>query len=171
MLGLAVLLGAVLPPVPTPIGVGPRFQLAPTSRAVSRAAAVGRLHCERQAQLRSVAHVELFAERRVLVLPAGIGMHGARCSYAVRTAAPTGVVEFVPAARPALGDLFAVWGQPLSRTRLTGFHGRVRVFVRGREWRGDPRGLPLTRHSQITVEVGGYVRPHVFFLFPATARA
>jgi hypothetical protein len=171
MLGLAVLLGAALPPVPTPVGIGPRFQLPPVSAAVSRGVAVGRLRCERRSRVRALAHVELFADRRVLLLPAGIGENGPRCSYAVRTTAPTGVVEFVLRTKPTLGDLFAVWGQPLSRTRLAGFRGRIRVFVLGREWLGDPRALPLRRHVQITAEVGGYVRPHSFFLFPATARA
>jgi hypothetical protein len=171
MLGLAVLLGAALPPVPTPVGIGPRFQLPPASAAVSRGVAVGRLRCEGRPRVRALAHVELFADRRVLVLPAGIGVGGKRCSYAVRTTAPTGVVEFVPSAKPTLGDLFAVWEQPLSRARLAGFRGRVRVFVRGREWRGDPRAVLLRPHLQITAEVGGYVRPHGFFLFPARATA
>jgi hypothetical protein len=166
MLGLAVLLGVVLPPVPTPIGIGPRFQLPPTSHAVSRGVAVGRLRCEGQAGGRALVHVELFAERRVLLLPAGIGTSDRRCSYPVRTTGPTGVVEFVPRAKPTLGDLFAVWGQPFSRTRLAGFRGRVHVFVRGREWRGDPLAVPLTRRSQITAEVGAFVRPHTFFVFP-----
>jgi hypothetical protein len=81
-----------------------------------------------------------------------------------------GVVEFVAAVRPTLGDLFAVWGQPLSRRRLAGFRARgadeVKAWIGGRRWHGDVRAIPLGRHGQIVVELGGYVPPHRFFRFP-----
>jgi hypothetical protein len=66
-----------------------------------------------------------------------------------------------------LGELFAVWGQRLSARRLLSFAGRVRVFRNGREWRGDPRAVPLRRHDSVVLELGGYVRPHARYLFPA----
>jgi hypothetical protein len=75
------------------------------------------------------------------------------------------VLEVEEGARLTLGDLFDLWGQPLSRTRLAGFSGRVSAFVGGRARAGDPRTIPLTRHTQIVLEVGGYVRPHSSFLF------
>ena len=65
-----------------------------------------------------------------------------------------------------LGDLFDVWGQPLSHTRMAGFRGRVRAFVGGRRWNRGPRAIPLARHAQIVLEVGGYVPPHRTYLFP-----
>ena len=49
----------------------------------------------------------------------------------------------------ALGDLFAIWGQRLAPRRLLSFIGRVRAFRNGREWRGDPRRMPLARHDEI----------------------
>jgi hypothetical protein len=55
-----------------------------------------------------------------------------------------------------LGRFFAIWGQPL----------RGRAYVNGRPWRGDPRRIPLERHAQIVLEVGGYVRPHATYRFP-----
>ena len=147
-------------PIPTPIGFGPRYQLEPGPPAH------GRLTCSRVDVLkRESAHVELFANRLVLLLPKGIGV-GRDCSYAVRTTQPTGVVEFVPAARPTLGDLFDVWGQPLSARGFAGFRGAVSAWVGGRRWRGDVRAIPLGRHAEIVVEVGGYIPPHTFFLFP-----
>jgi hypothetical protein len=172
---------AAAPPVPTPIGIGPKFRLEAASPRVARAASVGRFACVRGGPRRERAHIELFANRRVLLLPPGIGMapplrlHGAdvldaRCSYALRTSDPTGVVEFLPGERPTLGDLFAIWGQPLSRRRLAGFRARgddeVKAWIGGRRWRGDVRRLPLERHGQIVVELGGYVPPHRFFRFP-----
>ncbi|HZO97993.1 MAG TPA: hypothetical protein VFB42_11520 [Gaiellaceae bacterium] len=168
---------AAAAPIPTPIGSGPRYRLDAASPAVARAAPAGRFRCLRAAPRRELAHVELFARRLVLLLPAGIGMApplersgaavtGARCFYPVRTADPTGVVEFDPRARPTLGDLFDVWGQPLSTRRLAGFRGPVRVWVGGRRRHGDPRTVRLRRHAEIVVEVGGYVPPHRLFLFP-----
>jgi hypothetical protein len=182
MLALALALIAIAgAPVPTPIGIGPKFRLPAASPAVARAASVGRFACLRSDSARERAHVELFANRRVLLLPPGIGMApplrrqgpdvlSARCSYATRTTDPTGVVEYVPSARPTLADLFAVWGQPLSAHRLAGFRARrgdaVEAWISGRRWRGDVGAIPLTHHAEIVVELGGYVPPHTSFRFP-----
>jgi hypothetical protein len=146
-------------PIPTPIGFGPRYQLAPGPPSA------GRLQCSPGDPRRERAHVELFANKLVLLLPKGIGV-GRGCSYPVRTTTPMGVVEFVPSARPTLGDLFDVWGQRLSGERLAGFRGPVSAWVGGRRWHGEVRAIPLRRHAQIVVEVGGYIPPHSFFLFP-----
>jgi hypothetical protein len=167
----------VAAPIPTPIGFGPRYHLPPTSRAVAHADAVGRFSCRRGEAPRELAHVELFARKLVLLLPAGIGMApplvwdgaevtGARCSYGVRTTGPTGVIEYVSGLRPTLGDVFDVWGQPLSSRGFAGFHGAVAAWVGGKRWRGDVRSIPLRHHAEIVVEVGGYIPPHRFFLFP-----
>jgi hypothetical protein len=96
----------------------------------------------------------------------GLDVLGARCSYALRTTDPTGVVEVVPAARPTVGDLFALWGRALGPHRLAGFRGAVSAWVDGRRWRGDPRAIPQRRHGQVVVEIGGYVPPHARYLFP-----
>jgi hypothetical protein len=163
-------------PVPTPIGVGQRFHPGPTSSSVSRARPVGRLVCGARVQRLVRAHVEVFARKRVVIVPAGIGIappflvrngfvQRARCSYPVRTVEPTGVVELDARLRPTLGELFSVWGQGLTSTRLLGFSGAVRAYVAGRRWRGDPRRIPLRRHSQIVLELGGYVPPHRSYLF------
>jgi hypothetical protein len=65
-----------------------------------------------------------------------------------------------------LGDLFAVWGQPLSRRRLAAFRGRVEAYLDGARWRRDPRRIPLRRHAQVVLEVGGQVPPHARYRFP-----
>jgi len=111
--------------------------------------------------------VELFARRRVVIVPARIGVSPRGCVYAVRTTDPTGVVEFVAGMRPTLGDLFAVWGRRLSSVRLLSFRGQVRVYVGGRRVRLDPRHVSLRRHAEIVLEVGPFVAPHRSYLFPA----
>jgi hypothetical protein len=123
----------------------------------------------------------LFAGGQVVGVPAGIGIAppqrraGARvtegrCSYPLRSTEPTGVIEVAAASvPPRLGDLFAVWGQPLSRARLAGFRagpGGVRAYVNGRRALGDPRRLALSRHVQIVLEVGAFVAPHPLYRFP-----
>ena len=99
IIGLAFLFGAFVPPVPTPIGIGPGFHLAAATPTVRESAPVGRFPCLAQRRPPTLAHVELFARRRVLLLPQGIGM-SRRCTYAVRTTSPTGVVAFDTRVRP-----------------------------------------------------------------------
>jgi len=178
--GLAAVALAAPPYPPTPIGRGPRFHPPPAPESVLRGEPVGDLRCA-GARPRFGVHVEVFARGLVVVVPSGIGVArpfvrtGAfvrprGCTYALRTRAPTGVVEVARSARLTLGDLFDVWGQPLSRTRLAGFRTTqarpVRAYVAGRLWRGELRAIPLTRHAQVVLELGAYIRPHPRFLFP-----
>jgi hypothetical protein len=145
---------AAPPPVyPWPIGVGPRYH--PTAHGSAPVA----LHCAGRS---FAVHVELFAARKVVIVPPGIG--GSKAC--VSTAEPTGVVHVAASRRLTLGDLFAVWGRRLRPTAFLSFRGRVSVFVGGRRFGGDPRSVPLTKHAQIVVEIGAYVAPHPRYLFP-----
>jgi hypothetical protein len=171
---------AVAAPIPTPIGMGGRYHPVPSGASVENARAVAGMACSRRNPRRFGVHLELFARRLVVIVPAGIGIApprrtrgayvlGGRCSYAARTREPTGVVEIADGAQLTLGRLFALWGQPLSRVRLVGFRAgrrdRVLAFVGGRRWHGDPRSIPLRRHAQIVLEIGGFVPPHAHFRF------
>lgn len=168
------------PPIPTPIGTGIRYHPGPSGPAVEAAKSVAGLACSRRARARFGVHLELFAKRLVVLVPAGIGVApprqtrgpyvlGGRCSYPARTREPTGVVEIEQGKSLRLGQLFALWSQPLSRVRLAGFRttgrGRILAFVGGRPWRGDPRAIPLRRHAEIVLEIGGYVPPHASYRF------
>jgi hypothetical protein len=171
---------AASPPAPTPIGAGPRFHPPAAPAKVLRGEPVGSLRCARDGGRRFGVHLELFARGRVVVVPAGIGVASPRarsgafvrplgCSYPVRTVEPTGVLEVRRGSRLALRDLFAVWGQPLSPTRLAGFSTTrrrpVRAYVGGRRWRGSLGAIPLRRHAEIVLELGRYVPPHRAFVF------
>jgi hypothetical protein len=160
---------------PRPIGIGPRYR--PPTRAVDGRPFTG-FRCARGGD-RFGVHLEVFAHRRVVIVPAAIGVAPPfavrfgrvvprACTYDARTLAPTGVFEIRRGSRLTVGDLFRLWGQPLARTRLAGFRSarQVLAFVGGRRWRGDPRAIPLRRHAQIVLEIGGYVAPHPSFLFP-----
>lgn len=162
-----------------PIGTGPRYQPKPISARVERALPVGELRCRTGAGARFGAHLEIFANERVVIIPAGVGIapphrregayvRGGRCSYPARTIEPTGVIQLDRTL--TLGRFFELWGEPLTGERLAGFTarsgGRVLAFVAGRPWRGDLRAIPLGRHSQIVLEVNGYVPPHTRYVFP-----
>ena len=164
-------------PVPTPIGVGPRYHPGPTSEAVAAGRPVGELRCTSKHEPRFGAQVELFAHGRVVIVPAGIGIRpplvhseayvlGGRCSYPARTRDPSGVIEIEKGSRLTLRQLFAVWGRPLSSTRLVGFRGgRVRAYVGGKRWRGRVGDVPLVRHVEVVLELGAFVPPHAFYRF------
>jgi len=178
LLGLALFVGA---PVPTPIGAGPLFHPGPSNGVVTRGLPVGRLTCSKAERARSGVHLELFAQGRVVIVPAGIGVAppirrkgvyvlSGRCSYPARTREPTGVIELDSATPMTLGDFFAVWGRPLTTRRLLGFSARrgevVRAYVNGRRHRSDLRSIPLRRHDEIVLEVGPLIPPHASYRFP-----
>src|SRR5579871_1842303 len=130
LLGAAHHPAAPTGPVATPIGRGPRFELVPGQRA-DRGEPIGALRCGRAGGAWDEAHIEVFAAGRVVLLPPGIGVatprrqvgavvRSGRCVYPARTADPTGVVSFRPGRGLDLADVFAVWGQPLSRHRMLG---------------------------------------------------
>jgi hypothetical protein len=161
-------------PQPTPVGAGARFHPPPGANGVPG------LTCSRSPGARFGVHLELFARRLVVLVPAGIGVApprrrqgayvtGGRCSYPARTTEPTGVIEVARGGRLKLGQFFDLWGQPLSPRRLAGFRGppgqRLLAFVDGKPWRGHPRAIPLRRHAEIVLEIGGFVPPHVSYRF------
>jgi hypothetical protein len=175
--------GAPAPPAPrapfvVPFGPGERYRPKSLSAAVADGRAIGRLRCTRDSAARATAHVELFAHGLGIVVPAGAGLapprrragayvRGGRCSYPLRTTEPTGVIELRRDTRATLGDLFALLGQPLSRTRLGSFRGPVRAWVDGRPWRGEPGALPLRPGGQVVVAVGtARVPVHAAYEFP-----
>jgi hypothetical protein len=153
-----------------PIGRGPGFHLPARGPVLAP--------CRVRLGARAGVHVEVFAENRVVLIPAGIGtrpplrffsgrISGARCYGALVTLEPTGVVLVRPGTSLTLAALFRSWGQPLTATRVAAFSGpRVTVYVDGRKWTGRAGGVPLRRHAEIVVEVGTYVPPHRAYTFP-----
>jgi hypothetical protein len=156
-----------------PIG-GPRRFHAPAPLRPVR-------DCRRALGRRNGAHVELFAEDRVVLVPAGIGtlpprrhelgrIVAARCYGPIATLEPTGVVLVRQGRRATIGDLFKQWGVPLAAHGFGPFRapagGRVRAYVAGKRWHGAPAAIPLARHAAIVLQVGPYVPPHRFYLFP-----
>ena len=156
----ALLLTIVAAPIPTPIGHGPQFR--PPHIGPQRPAALACSAGPAEASAR--AHLELFARKRAIVIPANVGVRRG-CRFPLRTLTPTGVIE-IGRRGLTVGDFFGVWQMPLSSRRMLTFRGAVTAFVGGKRWRGDVRSIPLTNRGQIVLEVGGYVPPHSSYLFP-----
>jgi hypothetical protein len=162
---------------PVQVGRGPAFRLRALSAAVARGAPIASLRCTATHAPSFGVHLELYAHRLVLPLPAGIGVAapqrrrgayvlGGRCTYPIRTFEPTGVIVVDGGRALTLGALFDVWGQPLGRDALAGFRDPVAAFVGGRRWRGRLQAIALRRHAEIVLEVAGAVLPHPEYHFP-----
>ncbi len=166
---LAALAVLATPPSvhPWPIGKGPRYLPPARTAAVAGGRPVGKLTCG-PAPASFRLHLEVFVNQKVVVVPSGIGVSKPGCVYGVRTTAPGGVFEVAKGAKLTLADLFRVWGQPLGTNRLVSFSSKqpVRVYVAGRRVAAPVGSVRLTHHAEIVVELGAYVAPHPFFLFP-----
>ena len=156
-----------------PIGRGPQFHPPATGPVIGP--------CKSSLGPRFGVHVEVFAANRVVLIAAGVGVRrpwrmssgriaAARCFGALVTLEPTGVVLVSPGDVLSVGGLFHSWGQPLSDRQLASFEAQpgqsVIAFVDGRRWPRSPAEIPLTRHSEIVLEVGPHVPPHRSYTFP-----
>ena len=96
--------------------------------------------------------------KRVAV-PANIGMvsmdgQTLLCLYWLHTHDDTGLIHVeAPAGSYTLADFFAVWGEPLSRTRVGAAHGRVTATISGVPYKGTPQLIPLRDGETITLTV------------------
>ena len=124
------------------------------------------------------AHVSLFINGTQIAIPAGIGIVNPReqngfvqagdCFYWLHTHDATGVIHVEPPSNQqlTLGQLFEVWGRPLSATNVAGFEGPVTIYVDGERYRGDPRAIAFAQHREITLQVGMPLAPIPQYLFP-----
>lgn len=160
---------AYLGPEGLPIETGAFLAPSTTTRL---GAIVHGVQCEPLAQLAytSYAHLQVYVHGRSRALPGGIGIvdenpietqHGLyysalTCMYWLHTRAADGLVEVQsPVSRQfTLGDLFAVWNQPLDQRRVADVRGPVTAIVNGRRWRGNPALIPLSEHEAIQLAVG-----------------
>jgi len=107
------------------------------------------------------AHLAIYDRGRAVAIPEDIGRPlFSQCFYWLHTHTPDGIIHIEsPVVRTfTLGEFFAIWGEPLSRTRAG--DARVRkgekmtVWVDGFRYGGDPNGIELHQHSDITIDVG-----------------
>ena len=110
------------------------------------------------------AHLEIFGAGRQVTIPAGVGIPS-DCYYWLHTHDDAGIihVEAPNSIHPTLGDFFDIWGQPLSRRRVadlsvTRGHAML-VYENLKPYAGNPRGIILRDHMNITIEITPPFRP------------
>jgi hypothetical protein len=116
------------------------------------------------------AHLTVYVDGMARRIPYGVGIAGPQtsqtpegpyvsnggCFYWLHTHAADGIIHIEsPIERTfTLGEFFDVWGQKLGPAQVGPTTGRVTAIYDGRVYRGNPRGIPLTAHAQIQLEVG-----------------
>ncbi|HTE48069.1 MAG TPA: hypothetical protein VK636_22690 [Gemmatimonadaceae bacterium] len=106
-------------------------------------------------------HLTILDHGKPLAIPPNVGQPSARrCIYWVHTHTPDGVIHIeAPKDRSfTLGNFFNVWGQPLTRSVAATAYGDkgklLKVWVNGKAFTGDPRGIKLDAHTDIVIEAG-----------------
>ncbi|MEN3047511.1 MAG: hypothetical protein ABDH63_01845 [Candidatus Caldarchaeales archaeon] len=107
------------------------------------------------------AILEIYVRGQRREVPANVGVVPNRCMYWVHTHDPTGVihVEAPRRIRATLGQFFDVWGQPMGEEGvldidLRGSGMKLRVYVDGQPYYGDPREIELVDMRRIVMDVG-----------------
>lgn len=130
------------------------------------------------------AHLTLFIDGKAVGVPMGIGIgpkwegintkvgpfiEVGSCFMWLHTHTFDGIIH-IESPTPkiyTLGQFFAVWGQPLSKTRLGPFTGKVTTFYDGKVWTGNPGDIPLTSATQIQLDLGAPIVAPENIVFPA----
>lgn len=119
------------------------------------------------------AHLAVFVNGAPRSIPYGIGVvtpdvtqtgqgpfaEATRCYYWLHTHAGDGVihVESPTQRQYTLGDFFDIWREPLGGRQVGPAAGSVTAYVNGVRYTGDPRGIVLTEHEDIQLDVGAPV--------------
>jgi hypothetical protein len=111
-------------------------------------------------------HLSIFLNGQALAIPAQIGIVDqtatTHCFYSLHTHDNSGKIH-VEAAAPAiftLGQLFAIWGQPLESSNVAGLTGMpVAIYVTDNngvvtEATGNWSDIELLSHREISIQVG-----------------
>ena len=143
-----------------------KWQSGSTSSG-GRGQTVNGLYCAGPGKTYNYAHLSIYQNGQHLALPANIGtvhptLSGPRgCVYPLNTVDESGKVRMdeTSNATYTLGQFFAIWGAPLSRTNVAGITtSPVSVYVHNGsaffEYTGDLASLVLPTHGEITIVLG-----------------
>lgn len=116
-------------------------------------------------------HLDIIVNGTLKPIPPYIGFNiNHDCLYWLHTHDPAlGVIhlEAPKYVKPDLGKFFDIWHQPLSSTQVWKYKvkpgEKMKVFVNGKPYAGDPNNIKLVQHAQIVIEVGPpFVKPPTF---------
>jgi hypothetical protein len=128
------------------------------------------------------SHIDVFVNARAVRVPAGIGINirdpgvnsfkapdgtnayggiklcSAVCISPLHTHDDSGIIhtESASSVPNRLGQFFTEWGVALTRTCVGGYCNltRAHVYVDGKAFAGDPRGILLTDRKEIAIVIG-----------------
>ncbi len=147
------------------IGCGAALAAAPSGQPIDG------ITCDRAegAVFHIHQHVAIFDRGKAIPIPSDIGRPLATpCLYWLHTHSADGLIHVeAPKFRTlTLGNFFDVWREPLTATRIASARvkrGELHVFVDGKAYRGDPRKIELSQHTDVTLEAGEpYAKPVPF---------
>lgn len=115
-------------------------------------------------------HLVILDHGKQVPIPADVGRPASnRCLYWLHTHTPDGIVHIeAPLNRSfTLGDFFAIWGKPLSKTQAATAAAAkgttLKVWVNGKPFTGDPNKIELLAHSDIVIIAGPpFTKPPAF---------
>jgi len=190
-LGLAASAAAALVPAPAPGPLGPEGVPVPKAKVFAnvRRVALGQtvdgVTCQpvEKIAFHIHAHLTIFVGTTAYQVPYGIGIgpplqglntpagrfaSSGSCFMWLHTHASDGIIhEEAPKQLSfTLGQFFAVWGVPLSSSRVGSAKGKVTAFYNGKAWTGSPAAIPLTSEAQIQLDVGSPVVAPEHIVFP-----
>ncbi len=129
------------------------------------------------------AHVAVYSSGALRAVPRGIGIMpptseqnssegpfiaSGSCFYWLHSHTQDGIIH-IESPTPkiyTLGNFFDIWQQPLSSTQVSTALGNVTAYVNGRQYKGDPRSIPLNAHAVIQLDVGSPTVPPKSYTFP-----
>ena len=110
-------------------------------------------------------HLSVLLNNELQAIPTYLGASpqaGTHCFYTIHTHDSSGKVHVTPAAAGTftLGQLFQIWGQPLTNTNVAGITGLpIEIFVTDngtvtRVAEADWSNIELRSHREITIGIG-----------------
>jgi hypothetical protein len=172
---------ATLPAGPEGVELSKAPDLAPASSTL-HGEPVGPIQCVTESQEKVGFHthtyVAVFVDGEQRRIPGGVGITQPwlaekfptgtyfevgpyNCLYWIHTHTADNIVHVEAPSKGifTLGQLFAVWNQPLSSTQVGPAKGKVVVIVNGKRAAGDITTVPLTDQATIQINVGDQVVP------------
>ena len=115
-------------------------------------------------------HLVLLDRGKEVPIPPNVGQPATRrCIYWLHTHYPDGIIHVeAPKDRSfTLGDFFSIWGQTLTPTAASTMQApkgsKLKVWVDGKPFTGDPRTIALKAHTDIVIQAGPpFVTPPKF---------
>jgi hypothetical protein len=169
-------------PLPIAIGatIGASTYAAGDSTSGGTGQTVNGIACDTATPVQHIhAHLTLIADGTQRAIPLAIGVNNpfivqnfvvaGGCFYWLHTHDATGIIHVEAPVTTTfnLGQLFAIWGQPLSRTNVGGFSGTVTAFVDSTKYDDDLGAIDFQAHRQITLIVGTVPDTIPIYAFPA----